>query len=55
MQSPFPCECGASECLSQIRGASELSAGVLQRYRLSPVIVEQIVLGSRELEELVAE
>ena len=55
MQSPFPCACGASECLSEIRGASELSAGVLQRYRLSPVIVELIALGSRELYELVAE
>ena len=55
MQSPFPCACGASDCLSQIRGASELSAGVLQRYRLSPVIVELIALGSRELYELVAE
>lgn len=48
MQDPFPCECGASDCLRQIRGASLLSAGVLQRYRLSPVIMELIALGSRE-------
>jgi hypothetical protein len=33
--------------LREIRGASELPARVLQRYRLSPVIVELIVLGSR--------
>jgi len=49
MQSPFPCECGASACLREIRGAAELSAGVLQRYRLSPVVVELIVMGSREV------
>ena len=55
MQAPFPCECGAPLCLEQIRGASELSAGVLQRYRLSPVIVELIALGSSERFELGAE
>jgi len=48
MQSPFPCACGARDCLEQIRGASLLPAGVLQRYRLSPIIVELIALGSSE-------
>lgn len=48
MQDPFPCACGAARCLQQIRGASLLSAGVLSRYRLSPVIVELIALGSRQ-------
>jgi hypothetical protein len=48
MQDPFSCACGAAECLREIRGASELSAGVLQRYRLSQVIVDLIALGSRE-------
>ena len=49
MQSPFPCACGASQCCGEIRGAAELPAGVLQRYRLSPVIVELISFGSSEL------
>ncbi|MEY4581759.1 MAG: hypothetical protein RL701_6462 [Pseudomonadota bacterium] len=47
MQDPFPCSCGASDCLQEIRGAALLPAGVLQRYRLSPVIVALIVSGSR--------
>jgi hypothetical protein len=47
MEAPFPCECGSPHCLREIRGASELPGRVLQRYRLSPVIVELIVLGSR--------
>ena len=55
MQAPFSCACGAPLCLEQIRGASELPAGVLQRYRLSPVIVELIALGSSERFESVAE
>ncbi|MET0385355.1 MAG: SET domain-containing protein [Polyangiales bacterium] len=48
MQDPFPCKCGSTDCLREIRGASELPAGVLQRYRLSTVIVDLIALGSRE-------
>ncbi len=51
MQSPFPCECGAEQCIGEIRGAAELPAGVLQRYRLSTVIVELISFGSSELSE----
>lgn len=47
MEAPFPCECGAAECLREIRGASELPARVLARYRLSPVIVELIAYGTR--------
>lgn len=47
MQDPFPCSCGAADCLQEIRGAALLPAGVLQRYRLSPVIVDLIGAGSR--------
>ena len=49
MQSPFPCECGSERCVGEIRGAAELPAGVLQRYRLSPVIMELISFGSGEI------
>jgi hypothetical protein len=49
MQSPFACECGANLCCGEIRGAAELPAGVLQRYRLSPVIMQMISLASQEL------
>ena len=49
MQSPFPCACGSAKCVGEIRGAAELPAGVLQRYRLSPVLVEMISFGSSEL------
>lgn len=49
MQSPFACACGAKQCCGEIRGAAELPAGVLQRYRLSQVIVELISFGSDEL------
>lgn len=49
MQAPFACTCGTAQCCGEIRGAAELPGGVLQRYRLSPVIVELISLGSREV------
>jgi hypothetical protein len=49
MQSPFPCACGAAQCCGGIRGAAELPAGVLHRYRLSAVIMELISMGSSEL------
>lgn len=49
MQSAFACECGSPQCCGEIRGAAELPAGVLQRYRLSPVIIEMISLATREL------
>lgn len=49
MQSPFACACGAVNCVGEIRGAAELPAGVLQRYRLSPVIAEMFSFGSTEL------
>jgi hypothetical protein len=49
MQSPFECACGSASCVGQIRGAAELPAGVLQRYRLSPVIVEMFSFGTSEL------
>jgi hypothetical protein len=48
MQSPFPCACGSAQCCGEIRGAAELPAGVLQRYRLSSVIMELISFGSAE-------
>jgi hypothetical protein len=54
MESPFPCECGFVHCLQEIRGASELPARALQRYRLSAVIVELLShderAAARELE-----
>lgn len=49
MQSPFTCECRSEHCVGEIRGAAELPAGVLQRYRLSPVIAEMFSFGSTEL------
>jgi hypothetical protein len=54
MEAPFPCECGSPHCLREIRGASELPARILQRYRLSPVIVELIALGSSGYESAAA-
>jgi hypothetical protein len=38
MTAPFRCECGAKGCLHMIRGASELSADLLDRYPLAPHI-----------------
>jgi hypothetical protein len=54
MEAPFPCECGAAECLQEIRGASELPARVLARYRLSPVIMGLITYASSSGEGLSA-
>jgi hypothetical protein len=49
MQSAFHCACGSEHCVGEIRGAAELPAGVLQRYRLSAVIMELISFGSGEV------
>ena len=52
MQSPFTCACGSELCIGEIRGAAELPAAVLRRYRLSPVIVELASFGSDEIPAL---
>lgn len=38
MAEPFPCRCGSPRCLGTIRGAADLPAAVLGRYRLSSFI-----------------
>lgn len=38
MTEPFACGCGAAGCLDRVEGAASLSAEILGRYALSPVI-----------------
>lgn len=47
MAQPFPCHCGAGNCLRQIKGAAYFAAEVLQQYRLSAFIRQQIIRTSR--------
>lgn len=47
MDEPFACRCGAASCLQEIRGAASLSAEVLQRYRLTDFIQQQLAQASR--------
>lgn len=47
MARPFSCHCGASNCLAQIKGAAYFAAEVLQMYRLSAFIRQQIIQASR--------
>lgn len=42
MAQPFVCNCGSSECLQLINGASHLSLETLSRYRISNFISEQL-------------
>lgn len=42
MIQPFNCYCGSSDCLLKIQGAYYLDNSVLQRYRLSDFILQQI-------------
>jgi hypothetical protein len=42
MAEPFKCDCGMSNCLGYINGASYLSIEVLADYRLSDFIYEQL-------------
>ena len=42
MAEPFQCHCGMSNCLGYINGASYLSKEVLENYRLSDFIHEQL-------------
>ncbi|HEY2721548.1 MAG TPA: SET domain-containing protein-lysine N-methyltransferase [Chitinophagaceae bacterium] len=42
MSQPFQCVCGCDNCLGYIGGASYLSQDVLQRYRFSDFISEQL-------------
>ena len=42
MAQPFQCVCGSADCLGYINGASNLSEEVLQRYRFSDFILQQL-------------
>jgi len=42
MAEPFQCLCGSANCLGRIAGASYLSKDVLQNYRFSDFISEQL-------------
>ena len=42
MSQPFICNCGHSNCLQLINGASHLSATTLSRYRLTDFIKQQV-------------
>ncbi len=43
MDQPFVCQCGKPECLQLIQGAAYLSNEILQHYRLTNFIQEQIL------------
>jgi hypothetical protein len=43
MAQPFICQCGSANCLQLIRGAAHLSADVLQQYRLTDFIQQQLL------------
>lgn len=42
MAQPFVCNCGSSQCLQLINGASHLSLETLSKYRFSNFITEQL-------------
>ena len=42
MAEPFQCLCGSANCLGRIAGASYLSKDVIQNYRFSDFISEQL-------------
>ncbi len=42
MAQPFVCNCGSSECLQLINGASHLSDATLEKYRLTEFILQQL-------------
>lgn len=41
MVQPFVCNCGSSECLQLINGASHLDKSTLEKYRLTDFIMQQ--------------
>jgi SET domain-containing protein len=46
MAQPFQCRCGTAQCIGTIEGASQLSAEVLGRYRLTDYIKTYKTLSS---------
>lgn len=42
MAQPFVCNCGSSDCLQLINGASHLSRETLDKYRLTDFILQQV-------------
>ncbi len=42
MSQPFVCNCGSSNCLQLISGASQLSDETIAKYRLSDFIAKQV-------------
>ena len=42
MAQPFECHCGSRQCLKYIRGAAYLTHEILQRYKLSDFIIQQL-------------
>ena len=45
MAQPFLCYCGSGNCLQNIKGAKYLSIVVLEKYRLSDFIKEQLQIN----------
>lgn len=41
IDEPFACQCGAKQCLREIRGAAYLSEEIARRYRLNDFIQQQ--------------
>jgi hypothetical protein len=44
MSEPFVCLCGEENCIGTIRGASQISSGVISQYRVSSYIKRQLEL-----------
>ena len=42
MAQPFTCNCGTSACLGEIRGAAHIPAGIINSYRLTQFIQQQL-------------
>jgi hypothetical protein len=47
MAQPFVCQCGQPTCLGSVSGAANLPATVLQQYRLSEFIYQQLSYAGR--------
>ena len=42
MAQPFSCNCGSSQCLGEIKGASQLSSDILKKYKVTDFIRKEI-------------
>jgi hypothetical protein len=42
MAQPFDCHCGSKQCLKYIQGAAYLTHEILQRYKLTNFIIQQL-------------